>query len=84
MSFYKEGTPNKITNVTNSDAQFNKLRERIASENNLIRCPSCDHLLAKKSADGALDIQHKKLNVVAASHNGMQMRCPVCQAVTPL
>ena len=79
--FEKKGTPNKIGEIAKNDSEFEDLKQKIANENDLIRCSSCSHLLAKKSADGNIDIQHKKLSAIASNPSNMEIKCPVCQSV---
>lgn len=82
MAIFKKGTPNIITDVASTDSDFDKLRERVAKENNLVRCVSCSHLLAKKSADGVLDVQHKKAVFLIEKAEKVDIKCPICQSIT--
>ena len=68
MSFQKFGDTNKIKKVAQTDKTFEDLRKKIAEENNLIRCSNCNHLLSKKSSDGAIDLQHKHLQLIATKY----------------
>lgn len=78
MAIYKQGMPSKITDVTKNDADFEKLRERVAKENNLVRCGNCAHLLAKKS-ENVTDIQHKRAIFTVEGATNITAVCPVCQ-----
>lgn len=85
MSFVKVGTPEKISEVIKDEKDFNELRNKIAKDNNLIRCTRCQHLLAKQGNDGELDIQHKKLEITLkkADIKGA-IKCPYCNQIVIL
>jgi DNA-directed RNA polymerase subunit RPC12/RpoP len=78
MSIRKIGTPEKIVDVAKSAEEFETLRKRVANENNLIRCPQCQHLNAKQTADGVIDIQHKRAIFLIEKPEKMTIKCPAC------
>jgi phage FluMu protein Com len=77
----KHGSPNRITKLVKSSEEFEKIREDISSENNLVRCPTCNHLIAKSSSDGYLDFQHKKANILVNNPKSISAKCPVCGSI---
>ena len=82
MSFFKKGTPVKIDEVAKTEEDFESLRKRVADQNNLIRCSECSHLLAKKSDDGVVDIQHKKVVALVKEAKQVEIQCPICRSIT--
>ena len=66
----------KIT-IVSSD-HFDKERDNISKENNLVRCPSCGKLVSKVSEDG-FTLQHRGLSSVI--HGSVDVRCPECDTV---
>ena len=83
MSFRKIGTPGSIRKITKSESEFDLLRLKIAEENNLIRCKSCNKLISKKGLDGIIDIQHKHLELTVKATE-MKIRCPACETVNDI
>jgi phage FluMu protein Com len=84
MSISKKGTPQKIKEVVTGDTDFDQLKKRIAKDNNLKRCKSCDQLLAKfDSENKTTNIQRKGLDIIADVTN-MQVKCPSCGIVNNL
>ena len=82
MAFKKVGSPGIISKVTTTDPEFNTLRQKIAQENNLIRCSSCDKLISKKGSDGtSIDIQHKHLSMTIINAEKIKIQCPACGQV---
>ena len=80
MSIDKVGTPTKIVEITSQS--LDELRQKVAKKNNLVRCSGCGHLLGKKD-DAILDIQHKKLVIVAEIKDGkVSFKCPECEKIT--
>lgn len=57
---------------------LDKIRKVIAEENTLIRCPKCNHLLAKEFQN-TIDIQHKKQIVTINEFKKITIRCPICK-----
>ena len=82
MSFFKKGTPVKIGEIAKTEMDFDSLRKQIAEENQLVRCPGCQHLLAKKSTDGIVDVQHKRESLLITRAEKVQIQCPICRNVT--
>ncbi len=80
MSFQKIGAPGLINKITKSESEFDLIRLKIAEENNLIRCKSCNKLISKRGSDGTVDIQHKHLELTAKIIE-MNIKCPACQAI---
>ena len=78
--FEKIGSPQKIE-VAKDDKSFLELREKISKNNDLIRCPKCSHLIAKR-LDNKLDVQHKKVAMVITEPKNIQVKCPVCDTVS--
>lgn len=79
----KLGTPNKISEVVKTDKDFEKLKNKVAKDNNLRRC-DCGTLLAKfDSGNKIINIQKKKLDFIAEISSG-QIKCPNCGSVTNL
>jgi len=79
MAFIKHGSPEAIKDVVSGEEEFEKLRKKIAAENNLIRCSRCAHLLAKSDKDGNIDLQHRKLILTIKSSNLQGVvKCPYC------
>lgn len=76
--FKKIGTPSSIAKIATTDVEFNTLRSKIAEENNLIRCQSCDKLISKKGSDGTIEIQHKHLVAEISKAAKICIQCPVC------
>lgn len=80
----KKGTPEKILNVVGTEAEFTKLKSKIAADNNLKRCKSCNQLLAKfDSENKIINVQRKNLDLIADVSN-TKVRCPHCQQVNIL
>ena len=77
----KTGTPSKI--VEKTDDSLDEIRERVAKKNDLIRCSNikCGHLLGKKD-NATIDIQHKKLVIIAEQVEKLVIKCPVCGTIT--
>ena len=81
MSIKKTGTPEKIIHTASSDADFDKLKDTIAKENNLARCKTCGKLIAKLTKDGStINVQKSKLDVIAKASE-VSIKCPKCGEV---
>jgi len=64
MSIEKKGVAEKIISVAKNVKEFEKLRENIVKENNLVKCSRCEKLLAKRGSSGEVDIKHQNLIVM--------------------
>jgi hypothetical protein len=64
MSLEKVGASEKILEVAKNTKEFEKLRENIAKDNNLVKCSRCEKLIAKRGSSGEVDIKHQNLIVV--------------------
>ena len=82
MGFFKKSTPSKINEVVKTEEDFENLRKRVAEQNNLVRCSECSHLLAKRSDDGMIDIQHKKVVALVKEAKFVEIQCPICGHIT--
>jgi len=74
----KKGTNEKILQLAKTSAEFEQIRKDISKENELVRCSSCQHLMAKKSSQGYVDIQHRKEAMLIEGAKSVSIRCPVC------
>lgn len=84
MALKKIGTSQKISEVTASDAEFEKMKSKIALDNNLKRCGSCGQLLAKFDAENqTMNLQRKSLDVIAKVTD-LQVKCPKCKHITSI
>lgn len=84
MALYKKGTPTKLTDITTSDKEFEKLKSKIALDNNLKRCNVCGQLLAKFDAGNkTINIQRKNLDIIADVTKA-QIKCPNCQSINSI
>lgn len=83
MAINKRGTSHKIQEVVTGDSSFEKLKKKIAEDNNLKRC-KCGQLLAKFDTENkTINIQKKQLDVIADVQNAM-IKCPNCFAINIL
>ena len=80
----KKGTSEKIIQMAKTSEEFEKIRQTISQENELIRCETCQHLIAKKSSKGYIDLQHRKESMIIKEPKEMSVRCPVCGNVTKI
>lgn len=74
----KHGASERIIGLAKNSEEFEKIRKDVSQENELIRCSSCQHLIAKKSSQGYIDIQHRKESVLIKSAESVSIKCPVC------
>ena len=74
----KTGTNEKIGQIAKTSEEFEKIRQDVSKENNLVRCPTCEHLIAKISTNGYVDLQHKKEAMLIKGAESVSVRCPVC------
>lgn len=80
MALHKKGTPAKLTDITTSESEFDKLKDKIAKDNNLKRC-TCGQLLAKFDEDNStMNIQRKNLDIIAKVTN-TRIKCPSCSQI---
>jgi phage FluMu protein Com len=77
MAIEKVGSPEKIKITVVGEDNFNKLYDGISKENNLVKCPNCDHLISKISSDESKTLQHKGLKAIVDGH--ITMQCPQCK-----
>lgn len=81
---HKKGTPAKLTDVTTSELEFEKLKNKIAQDNNLKRCTSCGQLLAKFDLDNKIiNVQRKNLDIIAEVSRA-QIKCPNCHQINTI
>ena len=66
----------KITII--SEDHFDKERDSISKENNLVRCPSCGKLLSK-IGDSGKTIQHRGSQSIVRGE--VEIKCPECSTV---
>ena len=66
----------KVT-IVSSD-HFDKERDNISKENNLVRCPKCGKLVSKVSEDG-FTFQHRGFSAVV--HGSSDVKCSECDTV---
>ena len=78
----KVGTPEQILEIASNEKEFIELKSKVEQANELVRCISCDKLLAKKQGE-TLDIKRKDLNVVVNAGRTI-IQCPVCQTKNKL
>ena len=82
MSIKKVGTPEKIIQTASSKEDFEKMKDDIAKENNLVRCGHCGKLIAKVSSDGeTMNIQKSRMDVIARVTEA-KIKCPKCGEVS--
>jgi len=84
MSLKKIGTPEKIIQTTSSQNEFETMKDKIAKENDLVRCHKCGKLIAKRNKHtGTINIQKSKLDVIAKVSEA-SIKCPKCGEVNKL
>jgi phage FluMu protein Com len=76
MALQKFGVSQKIKTVAGNDKEFEALKEKIVSTNNLVRCAKCGKLLAKCS-DDMISVKRKDVDFLAKVSN-VKIKCPVC------
>jgi len=82
MTLKKVGTPEKIKNIVTSEEDFEKLKDKIAQENDLARCGNCEKLICKFGDSGTImNVKKNKLDVIADVKSAF-IKCPKCGKVT--
>lgn len=76
MSLTKYGSPQKIEETASTQLEFEQMKDKIAKENNLIRCHKCGKLVAKTSGDH-INVKKGKVDVVAQIQKA-EIKCPQC------
>jgi phage FluMu protein Com len=80
MSIEKFGANEKIVAVSKDAQAFEATRKIVANENNLIRCTSCGHLIAKRAAN-TFDFQHRRESMIIENPVSLTVMCPKCSGV---
>jgi len=79
MAIFKYGVVQKIKTVAVNEQEFEQLKEKIISENALVRCHKCGKLLAKANENGLVSIKRKDMDIIARTTE-LSIKCPVCSA----
>lgn len=82
MALQKFGISQKIKTVAGNEKEFEALKEKIVSTNNLVRCAKCGKLLAKCS-DGMISVKRKDVDTVMKISEA-HLKCPVCDTVNEI
>jgi phage FluMu protein Com len=80
----KFGANEKILKTAHDVHELEATRNDVAAENNLVRCSNCQHLIAKKSSAGYVDIQHRKEVILVKNPERMDVLCPRCNTVVKI
>ena len=79
MGFLKFGAKEKLQAIVINKDEFEKTRETINTENNLIRCPKCGHLISK-TANQLATLQHKG-SISIIKLGSIQTQCVDCGSI---
>jgi hypothetical protein len=82
MAINKIGDKQVINIVMVGKQEFADDYKKISSENNLVRCPSCNRLISKTS-DSGCTIQHRGSTCILRSGQ-IDIKCTLCGSVIEL
>jgi len=76
MPIQKIGVVHKIKTLATNEQEFEQLKNKIISNNNLIRCNKCGKLLAKSDSN-LVSLKRKDIDIIA-NVNSISIKCPIC------
>jgi len=76
MVIKKYGTPEVIKDKITSEIEFEKMKDRIAKENNLTRCKKCGKLVAKSDSN-IIHVKKGSFDMIASVKEA-SVKCPKC------